>query len=95
MRLIRQVILASTAIPALFPPVPIEFELNGERFTELHVDGGLSNNLFAYPSQIQVGGMNELLELPFQREVYLLINANEQFRYDPAPTGVVSITRRP
>lgn len=93
-RLVRQVILASTAIPALFPPVPFEFELNGERFTELHVDGGLSNNLFAYPAQIQVNVLNDMLELPFQREVYLLINANEQFRYDPAPTGVVSITRR-
>ena len=67
--LIRQIILASAAIPALFPPVPMEFELDGKTFTELHVDGGLSYNIFAYPAQIPVRRLNELLGLTFRREV--------------------------
>jgi predicted patatin/cPLA2 family phospholipase len=92
--LIQQIVLASAAIPAFFPPVPIEFELNGQAFTELHVDGGLSHSAFAYPAQIPVAELNEILGLTFRREVYVIVNSNEQFGYEPAPTGVVSIAGR-
>lgn len=93
-RLIRQIIQASAAIPAFFPPVPIEFEVNGETFTELHVDGGLSHNVFSYPAQIPVAQLNEIVGLTFQREIYVIQNSNDVTRYTPAPTGVVSIGLR-
>ena len=93
-RLIRKIIQASTAIPVFFPPVPIEFELGERTFTELHVDGGLSHSVFAYPSQIPVARMDEMLGVNFRREIYLIVNSNKQTRYDPAPAGTLSIAGR-
>lgn len=94
LKLIRQIIRASAAIPALFPPVPIEFESNGQMFTELHVDGGLSHNVFAYPAQIPVARLNEILGLTFRREIYVIQNSNVRFPYAPAPTTVVPISQK-
>jgi predicted acylesterase/phospholipase RssA len=45
-QLIREVLLASCAVPGLLPPVPITIEINGQRRSELHVDGGVSASLF-------------------------------------------------
>ncbi|MGF1551234.1 MAG: patatin-like phospholipase family protein [Paracoccaceae bacterium] len=93
-RLIREIIQASAAIPAFFPPVPIAFEHDGQTFTELHVDGGLSHNVFAYPAQIPVGRLDEILGLRFRREIYVIQNSNERLDYSPAPTRLVPIAAR-
>lgn len=37
----RQALLASASIPVSFPPVLFEVEVNGERFHEMHADGGV------------------------------------------------------
>jgi hypothetical protein len=39
--LFRQVLLASTSIPAIFPPVFIEVTVDGKKRDEMHVDGGV------------------------------------------------------
>src|SRR5216683_4074752 len=41
-RLFRDILLASSAIPGFFSPVPIEVEANGKKFHELHGDGTLT-----------------------------------------------------
>ena len=46
LKLFRTVLLASCAIPGFFAPVPIEVEIDGQRYTELHVDGGASASMF-------------------------------------------------
>jgi predicted acylesterase/phospholipase RssA len=51
---IRRILLASAAIPAIFPPVLFEVEIDGEKKQELHVDGGASAQLFLYPAGIAV-----------------------------------------
>ena len=40
--LFQKVLLASCSIPGLLPPVPIDVEIDGRHFTELHVDGGVT-----------------------------------------------------
>lgn len=44
--LYRKVVLASASVPGFFPPVPIEVEINGQRYTELHADGGATSQVF-------------------------------------------------
>jgi hypothetical protein len=39
--LFRQVLLASTSIPAVFPPVYIDVMVDGKKRDEMHVDGGV------------------------------------------------------
>ena len=47
--LVRKILLASAAIPAFFPPVMIDVELNGQHHQEMHVDGGAIAQMFLYP----------------------------------------------
>jgi hypothetical protein len=53
--LIKRILLASAAIPAAFPPVLFDAEVNGQRFQELHVDGGAIAQTFLYPGALTAG----------------------------------------
>jgi predicted acylesterase/phospholipase RssA len=44
--LICKLLLASAAIPAFFPSVEIPVEVDGKKYLERHVDGGLTQPLF-------------------------------------------------
>lgn len=92
--LIRKIILASASIPILFPPVAIEWTTNGQSFTELHVDGGVTHQVFAYPAQIRASRLNELLGLTFRRRIYLIQNGNARTDYTPSTAGIFDIARR-
>jgi predicted acylesterase/phospholipase RssA len=48
LKLFKQVILASTSIPGIFPPVELEVTAAGQTYHEMHVDGG-SNQVFLMP----------------------------------------------
>jgi predicted patatin/cPLA2 family phospholipase len=50
MNLFRQVLLAASAIPGVFPPVYIDVESGGRKFQEMHVDGGVFSPFFVAPS---------------------------------------------
>jgi len=50
--LIRRILLASAAVPGAFPPVMVDVELNGERYQEMHVDGGAFAQAFLYPRAV-------------------------------------------
>jgi hypothetical protein len=66
--------MASAAIPGTFPPVMIEVEKDGERFEEMHVDGGTASQVFVYPAamHLQVLAARE-------RSLFIIRNA----RLDP------------
>ena len=45
-RLFRDVILASCSVPGMLPPVMFNVEIDGRQYTEMHVDGGVSSQVF-------------------------------------------------
>jgi predicted acylesterase/phospholipase RssA len=47
LELFRKVLLASSAIPTIFPPVFFQVEANGRRYDEMHVDGGTLTQMFS------------------------------------------------
>src|SRR5205085_6039152 len=49
-----KILLASASVPGFLPPVPIEVEVNGRRFTELHVDGGATAGVFLRASTLNL-----------------------------------------
>ena len=53
--LFQKVLLASCSIPGLLPPVPIDVEIDGKRFTELHVDGSVTACVFLQPAMLGIG----------------------------------------
>jgi predicted acylesterase/phospholipase RssA len=51
LKLFRDIMVASTSIPGAVSPVMINVEVAGKRYQEMHVDGGVITQLFAYPSR--------------------------------------------
>ena len=47
--LFRDVLVASASIPGVFGPTYIEVEAGGQRFREMHVDGGATTQVFTLP----------------------------------------------
>jgi predicted acylesterase/phospholipase RssA len=47
--LIHQILLGSSAIPGFFPPARIPVTVDGQRYHELHGDGGVSQAIFYRP----------------------------------------------
>jgi hypothetical protein len=52
--LIIDVLLASTSIPVVFPPVMLDVTVDGQRHQEMHVDGGTIAQAFLYPPSISL-----------------------------------------
>lgn len=50
LELVRSILIASASIPAAFPPVMIDVEVEGQKFQEMHVDGGCLHEVFLYPT---------------------------------------------
>lgn len=53
-KLFKQVILASTSIPGAFPPQYFEVTADGKRFDEMHVDGGVTTEVFLMPAGLSL-----------------------------------------
>ena len=52
--LYRKIILASASPPGFFPPVHVDVTVNGKMYSELHVDGGTTAQVFFRSSMIQI-----------------------------------------
>ena len=74
-QLIGDLILASSAIPGVFPPVRISVEAGGLCYDELHVDGGVTAQLFLDPAGFDWKRVAERFRVPGVPQVYLIRNA--------------------
>jgi predicted patatin/cPLA2 family phospholipase len=77
--LFRKIMLASAAIPGTFPPVMIDVEANGQRYQEMHVDGGATAQVFLYPPAHKLAAISKQHGVVRERRLYLIRNA----RLDP------------
>jgi len=73
--LFRRVILASAAIPGAFPPVKFDVEADGKQYNELHVDGGISSQVFLYPPAFSPRKVDEILGYKRKRRVFVIRNS--------------------
>jgi Patatin-like phospholipase len=71
LKLFRDVLAASTAIPGLFPPALIDVEANGKKTQEMHADGGLVAQVFVAPETM----LNTSSTTPLPAtELYMIAN---------------------
>jgi len=94
LELIRQIILASAAIPTLFPPVYIEVESDGRVHDEMHVDGGTTAQVFFYPADVDMGAIVEKFDVRGTPRLYLIFNSWIEPEFEPVDPELMSITRR-
>jgi len=85
LELFRKVLLASASIPVAFPPVYFEVEVDGVRYDEMHVDGGVIAEFFLWGAMVNIAdATQELGVTPERRGAFsLYIIRNSQI--DAAP----------
>ncbi len=94
-RLIRDILLASAAIPGAMPPVQMSVEADGQRFSEMHVDGGVTRQLFFLPPGLRLDALSGLVGDKFRvGTIYLLRNTKLDPDYAETGAGIVPITSR-
>jgi hypothetical protein len=92
--LIRRIMLASASVPGAFRPVLIEVEAEGRRWSEMHMDGGVTRQLFFHPPQMRlpepVPGPGEMR----RGTIYAIRNTKLAPDYQPVEAGILPITIR-
>jgi len=77
--LFRKVLLASASIPVAFPPVYIEVEVDGRRFDEMHVDGGVMAEFFLWGAMVNIADARSRLlsegDQPSAAAIYIIRNS--------------------
>ncbi|MEP0322119.1 patatin-like phospholipase family protein [Bauldia litoralis] len=88
----RRVLLASAAIPGVFPPVLIDVEANGRRFQEMHVDGGTMTQILTVTEPLLIGGNPP----PGRRSLalYALINKKYDAEFSIVKSNTLNIINR-
>lgn len=89
--LFQKVLLASCSIPGLLPPVPIDVEIDGKRFTELHVDGGVTACVFLQPAMMGIGPNGEQLSEANPIAIHAIIAGKLHQTATPAKRELFSI----
>ncbi|MFK7815300.1 MAG: patatin-like phospholipase family protein [Gammaproteobacteria bacterium] len=89
--LVHNILLASSAVPGIFPPVIINVTADDQKFTELHVDGGVTRQAFLYPPQLVETNLAQELDNQLQRRLFIIRNGRSQAIYEPVNTNLYSI----
>ncbi|MEM7176893.1 MAG: patatin-like phospholipase family protein [Pseudomonadota bacterium] len=91
-RLIHDIIQASSAIPAAFPPViiPVVAE-DGRRYDEMHVDGGATQQVMLFSTEFPSRMIDQELGVEFDRTIYVVINNSLRKPYSPVRPRLLSI----
>lgn len=85
LELVRKIILASAAVPGLFPPVMIDATLKDGRHQEMHVDGGTVSQMFLYPPSLDMAAIIKTFAKRKERPgAYIIRNG----RVSPQPEEV-------
>ena len=90
-KLFREVLLASSAIPGFFTPVLIDVEANGKKFQEMHIDGSVTSPFFVGPEALLEPSSN--LKLP-ATELYIVLNGRLSPDFYPPERNTVQILSR-
>ncbi len=94
----RRILVASTAIPVLFPPVMIDVEANGNIYEEMHVDGGTVGQMFFFGASIGWRGvLSEAsgIDKPYDEStLFLIVDGEVDPEYLDVRRRLMPITHR-
>ncbi len=91
--LIRQILLASASVPAVFPPVMFTVTVDGVDHQELHVDGGATMQTFLYPPTLPVGKLSAVGPRR-KRTAYIVRNGRLAEDWSETERSTLSIATR-
>lgn len=77
--LFRQILLASSSVPVIYPPVMINVNINGKKYDEMHVDGGVKAQFFLPASIVDIvkasSEVKTNLNILIKPKVYVIRNS--------------------
>ena len=99
LELFRKVLLASSSIPIIMPPVLFDIDVDGQRFDEMHADGGVQAQFFVplrvinLPAAIKEAQANGFAYTPSPR---MFVIRNAKFTPEPkrVERGILPIAER-
>jgi predicted acylesterase/phospholipase RssA len=93
--LFRKILLASATLPGVFPPVRIQVRVGGKDYDELHVDGGITRQVFIAPSIFSFAAGNQKPGRAVTKQrLYVIRNGKIDPEWQPVSENVLSITTR-
>lgn len=96
--LFRKILVASASIPTVFPPVMIDVQVNGKKYDEMHVDGGVFFQSFFIGSMVNTSTLIKAAHPDFSGKViqrlYVIRNGRVTPEREPVERGLTSITIR-
>jgi len=98
LELFRKIVLASASIPVFFQPIYFRVEIDGKQYEEMHVDGGLSKQVFFIDDVIR--GLDEITQkrqdefFKSRYHLYLIRNGYATPLYEEVPDKIFPIADR-
>jgi predicted patatin/cPLA2 family phospholipase len=93
--LFRKILLASATLPGVFPPVRIQVRVGGQNYDELHVDGGVTRQVFIAPSIFSfVSKDQKSARSATKQRLYVIRNGKIDPEWQSVNENVLSITQR-
>src|SRR3984893_6798027 len=93
--LFRKILLASATLPGVFPPVRIQVRVGGQDYDELHVDGGVTRQVFIAPSLSPFVSRDQKPGRPARKSrLYVIRNGKIDPEWQSVNENVLSITQR-
>jgi hypothetical protein len=92
--LIQDIMLASASIPFAFPPVVIDVEAGGKRYQEMHVDGGVTSQVFLYPLGLDWRRVEKRLNVQGHPRLFIIRNAHLHPEWKTVDRRIVPIVGR-
>lgn len=93
-KLIIDIIMASSAIPCAFPPVFIDVEANGERYQEMHVDGGIYSQIMTGSISYHRDDIVKKLNAKGTPRLYVIRNAKVEPEWKEVEPKIIDIAAR-
>jgi hypothetical protein len=93
-QLIHDIIRASSAIPGAFPPVVFQVQVEGKRYDELHVDGGVTSQVFLGATGLDWRQIAERLRVEGAPQLYVIRNARTAPQWESVERRLAPIMAR-
>jgi len=93
--LFRKILLASATLPGVFPPVRIQVRVGGQNYDELHVDGGVTRQVFIAPSIFSFVSRDQKSAKPAAKpRLFVIRNGKINPEWQSVSENVLSVTQR-
>lgn len=77
-----------------FPPVAFNVTIDGKRYQELHVDGGITAHAFAYPAGIDLPAIERAVGLSPEKTMWVVRNTKLEADHEATGDSLADIAAR-